>query len=62
LVNTLLLLSSGVTITLAHRALLKAIMYTFNNNFDKYLLATVVLGIIFLCCQGIEYKYGITFR
>ena len=62
LVNTLLLLSSGVTITFAHRALLQSTNYTFINNFDKHLLATIILGITFLCCQGIEYKYGITFR
>jgi heme/copper-type cytochrome/quinol oxidase subunit 3 len=62
LVNTLLLLSSGVTITFAHRALLQSLTYTFINNFDKHLLATIILGVTFLCCQGIEYKYGITFR
>ena len=60
--NTLLLLSSGLTITLAHRALLQSTNYTFINNFDKHLLATIILGVTFLCCQGIEYKYGITFR
>jgi heme/copper-type cytochrome/quinol oxidase subunit 3 len=62
LVNTLLLLSSGVTITLAHRAILQSTNYTFINNFDKHLLVTIILGVTFLCCQGIEYKYGITFR
>jgi len=62
LLNTLLLLSSGVTITFAHRGLLQALFYSFNNAFDKYLFATVGLGFIFLFCQGIEYKYGITFR
>ena len=62
LVNTLLLLSSGLTITLAHRALLQSTNYTFINNFDKHLLATIILGVVFLCCQFIEYKYGITFR
>jgi cytochrome c oxidase subunit 3 len=25
------------------------------------LLATIILGITFLACQGIEYKYGVTF-
>jgi len=62
LVNTLLLLSSGVTITLAHRDLLQSLEYSFNNKFDKHLCATVALGFIFLVCQGLEYKYGITFR
>jgi heme/copper-type cytochrome/quinol oxidase subunit 3 len=62
LVNTLLLLSSGVTITLAHRALLQSMDYTLRNRFEKHLLVTIILGLTFLCCQGIEYKYGITFR
>jgi heme/copper-type cytochrome/quinol oxidase subunit 3 len=62
LVNTILLLSSGVTITLAHHAMLQPINFTSTSNFDKYLLATIILGVTFLYCQGIEYKYGITFR
>ena len=62
LVNTMLLLSSGVTITLAHRALLQSTSYTWFDRFNKHLLVTIILGITFLCCQGIEYKYGITFR
>jgi heme/copper-type cytochrome/quinol oxidase subunit 3 len=62
LVNTILLLSSGVTITLAHHSMLKASNYTLFDNFNKSLLATIILGITFLFCQGIEYKYGITFR
>ena len=61
LVNTLLLLSSGVTITLAHHAILKATNYHQHRIFAKHLLATIILGITFLICQGIEYKYGITF-
>jgi len=61
LVNTLLLLSSGVTITLAHHAILKADTYHQQKIFTKYLLATIILGITFLICQGIEYKYGVTF-
>lgn len=62
LVNTILLLSSGVTITLAHRAMLQKINFTFSDFFKKHLLLTIILGVTFLCCQGIEYKYGITFR
>jgi heme/copper-type cytochrome/quinol oxidase subunit 3 len=62
LVNTLLLLSSGVTITLAHRALLQTTNYSGFDKFNKHLLVTIILGLTFLCCQGIEYKYGITFR
>jgi heme/copper-type cytochrome/quinol oxidase subunit 3 len=61
LVNTLLLLSSGVTITLAHRAILKANNFTEHYIFQAHLFATISLGITFLCCQWIEYKYGITF-
>ena len=62
LVNTLLLLSSGVTITMAHRALLQGTNYSWLETFNKHLLITIILGVTFLCCQGIEYKYGITFR
>jgi heme/copper-type cytochrome/quinol oxidase subunit 3 len=57
LVNTILLLSSGVTITLAHQ-------YVLNNNktlFSWTLFLTIVLGICFLCCQFFEYKYGVKF-
>lgn len=61
LVNTLLLLSSGVTITLAHRAILKGDNYTEYNKFEGYLAATILFGVAFLFCQGIEYKYGLTF-
>ena len=57
LVNTILLLSSGVTITLAHRAILAGD----NNLFKKALWLTVILGLVFLCCQCIEYKYGVLF-
>ena len=62
LVNTILLLSSGVTITLAHRTLLQATNYMWVEKFAKHLLVTIILGVIFLCCQGIEYKYGVIFR
>ena len=61
LVNTLLLLSSGVTITLAHRAILKANTFIEHYKFQAHLFATISLGITFLCCQWIEYKYGIAF-
>jgi len=62
LVNTLLLLSSGVTITLAHRALLQPNDYGSASKFEKHLLVTIILGVTFLFCQAIEYKYGVTFH
>jgi len=54
--NTLILLSSGVTITVAHWALLK------NNRplLIIFLLLTVLLGITFLCCQAHEYTLAYT--
>lgn len=62
LLNTILLLTSGVTITFAHHAILKTMDIVTFNLFSKHLAVTVLLGTIFLCCQWIEYKYGITFR
>ena len=55
-VNTILLLSSGVTVTFAHWNLIA-------NNRGRLLLwlgATIALGIGFLVCQGIEYAHAIT--
>jgi cytochrome c oxidase subunit III len=52
--NTVLLLTSGVTITFAHWNLLA-------NNRSKLILwlgATVVLGVAFLICQAIEYVHA----
>lgn len=57
LVNTLLLLTSGATITVAHAYIIK-------NNTDGffwYLFLTVMLGVTFLFCQAYEYKYGVKF-
>jgi len=57
LINTLLLLTSGVTITISHAYIIK-------NNHDGffwYLFLTIVLGLMFLICQAYEYKYGIKF-
>jgi cytochrome c oxidase subunit 3 len=54
--NTLLLLSSGVTCTWAHHGLLA-------NNRDqliKGLMATVGLGFLFVLCQAIEYHEAYT--
>jgi cytochrome c oxidase subunit 3 len=52
--NTLLLLTSGVTITLAHWNLIA-------NKRGKlifWLGATIALGVAFLICQGIEYHHA----
>jgi heme/copper-type cytochrome/quinol oxidase subunit 3 len=57
LVNTILLLSSGITITFAHQ-------YILNNNKNLFawtLFLTIVLGICFLSCQLFEYTYGVKF-
>ena len=53
-INTALLLSSGVTITIAHHALRA-------NDRSKtigFMWATVTLGILFLLCQGYEYAHA----
>jgi cytochrome c oxidase subunit 3 len=50
-INTALLLSSGVTLTIAHHALLQ-------DNRSKtiaFMWVTVLLGATFLCVQGFEY-------
>jgi cytochrome c oxidase subunit 3 len=52
LLNTILLLSSGVRITWSHHEMIK-------NNFNKAknaLLLTITLGIVFTFFQGLEYK------
>ena len=54
--NTALLLTSGVTLTIAHHALL-------DNNRRKtiaFMWVTVLLGIAFLVCQGVEYHHAYT--
>ncbi len=50
-INTLLLLTSGVTCTWAHHGLLAKN----REQLIKGLLATVVLGFLFVCFQSIEY-------
>jgi cytochrome c oxidase subunit III len=55
-INTALLLTSGVTLTIAHHALLV-------NNRSRtigFMWATVLLGIVFLCVQGYEYYHAYT--
>ncbi len=59
--NTLILLTSGVTITIAHWALVKQKRALLILG----LFATVLLGATFLCCQAYEYyeayhHYGLT--
>ena len=53
-VNTLILLTSGVTLTIAHHALLK------DNRAKtiRYMWTTVLLGIIFLFFQAYEYHHA----
>ena len=54
LLNTLILLTSGVTVTWAHHALIK------NNRRDLILglWATVLLGLIFTALQAFEYAHA----
>ncbi|QOC24014.1 cytochrome c oxidase subunit 3 [Wenzhouxiangella sp. AB-CW3] len=54
LINTLILLTSGVTLTLAHWALKKAR----RTALLFWMVATVVLGLIFLTIQGYEYIHA----
>jgi len=52
--NTVLLLSSGITLTYAHRTLLNSTsLFT-----SRGLLATLFLGITFTFVQGFEYIYS----
>jgi cytochrome c oxidase subunit III len=54
--NTLLLLSSGVTVTWAHHGLLA----NKRDQLIKGLLATVTLGFLFVLCQATEYHEAYT--
>nr|YP_009266382.1 cytochrome c oxidase subunit III [Liposcelis keleri]ANJ70938.1 cytochrome c oxidase subunit III [Liposcelis sculptilimacula] len=54
LLNTLILVSSGVTITYSHHMML-------NQNFDlsfKWIMLTIFLGLYFTMLQFLEYKYS----
>lgn len=51
LLNTLVLISSGVTVTWSHHALIEGNF----NNFKTGLVLTIVLGGYFTCLQGMEY-------
>ena len=53
-VNTLLLLSSGVTVTIAHWALKEGKRSILN----WFMFFTIALGATFLVCQGIEYHHA----
>jgi len=50
-INTLLLLTSGVTLTVAHHALLQ----NMRSKCIAFMWATVLLGMAFLGCQAYEY-------
>ncbi|MGJ7582553.1 cytochrome c oxidase subunit 3 [Variovorax sp. RHLX14] len=52
-INTALLLSSGVTLTIAHHAL----RADHRAQCVRFMWATVLLGSIFLCVQGYEYYH-----
>ncbi|MFC4277443.1 cytochrome c oxidase subunit 3 [Achromobacter aloeverae] len=55
-INTALLLSSGVTLTIAHHALRE-------NHRGKtifWLACTIILGFIFVACQATEYHHAYT--
>ncbi len=54
LLNTLILLTSGVTITMAHWALKKEK----RGSLIAWMVATILLGIVFLFIQGYEYVHA----
>ncbi|NIJ41763.1 cytochrome c oxidase subunit 3 [Parvibaculum indicum] len=54
LINTLILLTSGTTVTWAHHALL----HDDRKGLVQGLLATVVLGLIFTAVQAYEYQHA----
>ncbi len=53
-INTMLLLTSGVTLTIAHHALIAA----HRARAITFMWVTVLLGITFLCVQGYEYSHA----
>jgi cytochrome c oxidase subunit 3 len=53
-INTALLLTSGVTLTIAHHAL----QVGNRGRTIAFMWMTVLLGIIFLCVQGYEYAHA----
>jgi cytochrome c oxidase subunit 3 len=53
-INTALLLTSGVTLTIAHHALLK----NDRSKTIQFMWLTVALGVVFLVVQGYEYFHA----
>lgn len=53
-INTALLLSSGVTLTIAHHALRENL----RSKTITFMWITVLLGLTFLCVQGYEYSHA----
>jgi cytochrome c oxidase subunit III len=53
-INTALLLTSGVTLTIAHHAL----QHNDRSKTIKFMWMTVLLGVIFLFVQGYEYAHA----
>ena len=53
-INTLLLLSSGVTVTIAHWALKE----NKRKMLNLFLFFTILLGVTFLGCQAFEYSHA----
>lgn len=53
-INTLLLLSSGVTVTIAHWALKE----NKRSMLNLFLFFTIALGVTFLCVQSYEYTHA----
>jgi cytochrome c oxidase subunit III len=54
LLNTLILLTSGTTVTWAHHALL----HDDRDGLKKGLICTIVLGALFTCVQAYEYSHA----
>lgn len=52
LLNTVLLLSSGVTVTWGHHSLVSG---NYNDTSNRLLLS-IILGVVFLYCQYVEYR------
>lgn len=55
-INTALLLSSGVTLTIAHHALRE----NHRGKAQFWLFTTIVLGFVFVGCQAFEYYHAYT--